>query len=86
MTLASKLANPQRGQKGPDCSVRMLLRTLPPSDAEAVQAALDNPDWTAAALARLLTQEGHRVQDSTVRRHRRGDCLCAYLDQREEVR
>lgn len=83
MTLATKLATPPGPRKGPDCSMGTILRTLPEQESQAVQAALDNPDWTAAALARLLTQEGHRVQDNTVRRHRRGDCLCAYLDEKE---
>lgn len=85
MSLATKLATPPEPNKGPACSMRTLLNTLPEDESEAVQAALDNPEWTAVALARLLTQEGHRIQDTTVRRHRRGDCLCPYLDERESA-
>ena len=85
MTLATKLVTPPDPRRGPDCSMRTILRALPEQEAQAVQAALNNPDWTAAALARLLTQEGHRIQDTTVRRHRRGDCLCPYLDEKENT-
>jgi len=85
MDLAAKLAAPPEPIPGPKCTMGALLDALPDREAQAVQAALDNPAWTAVALARLLTQEGHRMQDSTVRRHRRGDCLCPYLDEKEDT-
>lgn len=45
-------------------------------EAEALEAALSNPDVTSTAIARVLKRRGIDVSDSAVQRHRRQVCHC----------
>lgn len=60
--------------KGPSCSVCAALRSLPPADAEALQAALADFAMTGEGISRALDAEGIRIQGQTIQRHRRGKC------------
>lgn len=77
MTLADRLQAQPRGQ-GMPCSVAVVLRELPPEDADALQAALDAP-WRIVGHAKIeadLAAEGFPVGVGTVGKHRRGNCRC----------
>lgn len=63
-------------RKGPPCGVGVLIASDPDGFGAEVVEALDDLDCTAAALSRALAKHGHRVAPDTIRRHRRGDCLC----------
>lgn len=60
------------------CTVRTVLESLAPVARGKLQAALDNPAFSNAAIAKILRK---RLGESaprmhTVARHRRGDCSC----------
>ena len=59
------------------CSIRVTLDALPPEDAAALRGVL-NPDsgWTHAAIERELKAEDITLSQSTISRHRNGQCLC----------
>lgn len=40
-----------------------------------LKTALETKRITATAIAKVMQEEGHRISDSSVRRHRRGGCL-----------
>lgn len=77
MSLAERLQGQPRGQ-GMPCSVAVVLRELPPEDAEALQAALDAP-WRIVGHAKIesdLAAEGFPVGVGAVGKHRREECRC----------
>lgn len=78
MSLAAQLTQgPPPLRKGPGCTVGTLLRSLPPDEGAALAVMLDDQNWTAEAVGRLITAEvGVKVQGGTVARHRRGACGC----------
>lgn len=59
------------GVRKPVGKIPTLLATLPREDAAALQAALENPAWTAEALSRTLRQCGIAVSASTIKLWRR---------------
>ena len=63
-----------RQQKGPRCTMCLLLESLPDADRDALQVALDDESFTHAGIARALRSEGHVFLAITVSRHRRQEC------------
>ena len=61
---------------GPKCTVATIKPSLSPADAADLESAFATPAFTAAAIARALRKNGHRITDNTVQRHRRGECGC----------
>lgn len=77
MGLSDRLAGrPPPPVKGPDCTVARLLMSLPPKEAAALDAALADSGWQAAAIEREAKAEGYRLPQATIQRHRRGLCKC----------
>ncbi len=72
------------GQKGPQCGVSILLKTLPADASEAVRRALDDRTLSTPAIERALRARiGSEAPTPWVlNNHRRGNCLCG----REEAR
>lgn len=62
---------------GPVCPVAKILSALSPKDRETLAAAIGNKDITHAAIAAVLTDNGHRMSQDAMGRHRRGSCACA---------
>lgn len=58
------------------CRVRTLAESLSESDAKVLMDAVNNPEWTAKALARELTKRNVQLSDHSVNRHRSGECSC----------
>lgn len=61
--------------QGEKCHTCRLLSELPVEEAEALRQALENKKIKGSALARILKTNGHNVGDTSIARHRRGDCL-----------
>jgi hypothetical protein len=64
--------------KGPSCGIAKILAQLSDDDRQLVQGwlAASKDEVGHAHIARTLTRVGHRVDGSSVGRHRRGECLC----------
>lgn len=76
MALADQLAG-ARTRWVPVCTVQKLALSMPEDDLVAFATALADEDTTAAFLARVMRAEGYDIGESTIRRHRRGDCRCS---------
>ena len=59
------------------CSVSILLDSLPEADAKDLVAALDDPGIPHTAITRALNKRGHQMHEKRVAAHRRGECACA---------
>ena len=83
MSLSERLQNVSVTAKASVCKIGKILQAdkLSQEDKKYLSAILDVPEndpsrVTNAALARVLREEGFDVSDSSVDRHRRGDCSC----------
>jgi hypothetical protein len=61
-------------RKGPRCT--LYEPRLVPEDLEQLRAALKAPEVTTSSIFRWLDKKGVDVSIDTVKRHRRGECLC----------
>lgn len=75
MALSTRLNGP-RDRWVPKCTIAKLVVSMPEHDLAAFAAALADENVTAVFLARAMRDEGYYVGESTIRRHRRGDCRC----------
>ena len=75
MSLSDRLAAYEKPLIGGRCTVCSLIGTLPEDEAKALKEALVDPSFSNAGLARILKEEGYRIGDSTIGRHRRQECL-----------
>jgi hypothetical protein len=76
MTLAARSAHPPRKNMKEQCTVCLLIESLPDGEREALEAMFASHLWSGAAIARALGEEGlGRFSDNTIRRHRRKECL-----------
>lgn len=82
MSLADQLApNPTKGgsNQGFNCSVAILLDTMPPDDLASFTEALAAP-WRIVShshLERSLRAEKYAIGKGAIGKHRRGDCRCS---------
>ena len=74
MSLAKRITEYEFPKIGGECRTCVLLRSRPKGERDALQAALDDPRYSNNALSKILKAEGHQIADSTVRRHRKGEC------------
>ncbi len=58
------------------CAVGSSRDELDDGDAADLDAALADEAVTGSALARVLQGRGYEIDQSSVQRHRRGDCAC----------
>lgn len=76
MSLLSEVAERSVWRMGPECSVARILRALDEDDRADLVTVLADERFIGKAIADALGQRGHRIGPETIRRHRRGDCLC----------
>jgi hypothetical protein len=74
MSLSKRIAEYKPPKIGGECRTCTLLADLPKDERDALQQALDDPRISNAGLSRILKAEGYQIADSTVRRHRKGEC------------
>lgn len=65
-----------RKHKGPRCTVSVILGALDAKDRDVLEAALADPDIQSSQIAKVLTDNGHKIGDGTVSKHRRQGCAC----------
>lgn len=58
-------------RRGSACSVGALLDTIEEKTRDVLIKHLDDATISAAALAKVLERHGHRINSTTIRRHRR---------------
>ena len=74
MSLSDRLANYEPPRIGALCRTCLLLKQLPEKDAEALRVALADKRISSGGLSRILKEEGHKIAETTLRRHRKGEC------------
>jgi hypothetical protein len=74
MSISQRIADYKPARIGGACRTCELLRSLSKKEADALRDALADPKYSNAGLAKILKAEGYPMADSTVRRHRRGEC------------
>lgn len=75
MGLAELFAEEKKKGHSRRCYVCTLLTTLPPNDAKALTAALEDKHLSSTGITRVLVADGHKVYAHSVARHRRKECL-----------
>lgn len=75
MGLLDEVAAEARGN-GSVCAVAAVRAALTPVDATDLDAVVANPLVQGAAVARALTNRGHKISGGSIQRHRRGECTC----------
>jgi hypothetical protein len=77
MSIANALNNAPRNdnRRGPSCDVCAVLATADPPDAEALRAALTNPQMRYTVIAEALAATDTPLSSSSLSRHARGRCL-----------
>lgn len=75
MSIAQRLTEYKPPRVGGQCTVCALLEKLSKEDTAALQKAFADPRVSNAGIAAILKEEGHKIGESTVRRHRKGECL-----------
>lgn len=73
MSLLSGMTPPARVRK---CRVAETAATLSKEDAEILQLAIDNPEWSVYALVDALAERGVPLSRTVIERHRKGKCAC----------
>lgn len=68
------LEPPQKAQRY--CKVAEIASELEPKDAEILRKSIDDPRWSAKALAVALRNYEIRISDTTLLRHRKRECNC----------
>ena len=56
------------------CSVCTLITELPEAESKQLVKVLADPTVSKSAVARILTNNGHRIAPGTITRHTRGEC------------
>lgn len=75
-SLLARITEAAGTQRGPRCTVAVVLAKLDGSDRTDLEHALENRDVTASAIFRVLREDGHNIGDQAIGRHRRGECAC----------
>ncbi len=58
------------------CLLTRILQSMTKNDAEIARTAINDPDVGSGLIARVLTENGFRISEETIRRHRRSGCGC----------
>ncbi len=62
---------------GTPCTLKAIFEAMEPADAEALQAAFDDPSIKGTTISKVLKARGFTAATNhTVQRHRRGGCAC----------
>jgi len=73
--LKDLIANPK--QLGPtECYIGQILKLLDKETSELLNTALNDKRIRHVDLLRLCAQEGYKMSEATMRRHRSGGCRC----------
>jgi hypothetical protein len=71
VNLSDAFATPPAVKPRTPCHLGKVLANVDAKSRDAINAALNDPNWTAAGIARTLTENGHPIKPDNVSRHRR---------------
>lgn len=74
MTIAQRVAEYQSPRIGGRCRTCSLIADLPKEESEALIGALADERISNSGLAQILRAEGFPIAETTIRRHRKGEC------------
>lgn len=74
--LATIEAAQASARRGSNCGVRLVLEQLSPEDADDLRAAIANDGITLSVIGKVLREQGYKVGDDALRRHKRQVCAC----------
>lgn len=75
-SLGALAGKPPHIDKGPPCSVGLLLTTLDPEEGDLIGAAIER-GWHLSDVAKQLREAGYEINAETLSRHyRRRICKC----------
>lgn len=77
MTLSAEAFRVKGRGPGIPCPVAAVLEQLPPKDRQVLEGALEDASVQHAAIERVLKEEGIRLPQLAVGRHRNKGCRCA---------
>lgn len=75
MSLAAALAAQSKRRVSTPCLTGIILDKLDAEDRALLEGAMDS-DMTHVAIARALADEGHKIAQQSIGRHRKGECAC----------
>lgn len=75
MSLAAALAAHSKRSVSTPCLTGLILAKLDAEDRAALEAAMAG-DMTHVAIMRALADEGHKIAQQSIGRHRKGECAC----------
>lgn len=78
--LLEEILAAQESKATSKCTVRTILESVAPTDAEDIRTALGMSNITSTTLTDILKRRGFKLSSHTVQRHRRGDCSCEVGD------
>ena len=59
------------------CQVRTVMEALDDDDKAILKGWIDaTNEWSGAAIAKVISQQGFQLGRTAVNVHRRGDCSC----------
>lgn len=79
MTLAAALAAYAPGRARAECTIGLIMKTLPAGDRLALIDAFHDLQISTAGIERALKAENLCFGIGAVARHRRGDCKCSAI-------
>lgn len=69
-----------RPKKVTQCGIRTLKETLSPEDAQILENAVMDREWSVNSLQDALQQKGLAVGYQLIYRHRNGICSCSRME------
>lgn len=63
-------------RKGPLCTVARIMAEMSEIDATDLDTAFKDPKYSNKSIFMVLRGRGYDVAQTTVARHRRGECAC----------
>ncbi len=77
-SLLDEIQTENRVRKGPLCTVRLILEDLTAEDVDGLNQAMADLEVKTTAIRRALVARGFQVGDTSIARHRKGECLCGH--------
>jgi hypothetical protein len=68
-----------RGPIGQRCRIGQLIADAEPDEGTRLAGFVADPGVSATRLAIALNFYGYAVGETTIRKHRRGECLCRLM-------
>lgn len=77
-SLLDDIQTENRVRKGPLCTVHLIMDDLTPDDIAGLNQAMSDPEVKTTAIRRALVARGFQIGDTSIARHRKGECFCGH--------